>query len=119
MVIPAHPDLIAALDAEPRRAAVICTTASGRLWRADWFKHRFAATRYELGLPPDLHFHDLRHSAAVRLAEAGASDAEIQAITGHRTRAMVARYTAGARQKRLAEAAITRLPRTRTEQESG
>jgi integrase len=92
---------------------VICVTASGTAWKSDWFKHRFAQVREKLGMPNDLHFHGLRHSVASRLAEAGASDAEIQAVTGHKTRAMVARYTQGARQKSLAEAAVARLPTRR------
>lgn len=49
-------------------------------------------------------------SAPLHRAAAGATDAEIQAITGHKTRAMVARYTAGARQRRLTDATLAHLP---------
>lgn len=118
LVIPVSEDLKAVLDATRRQAAVICTTEAGRAWKPDWFKHRFAQVRAKLGLPDDMHFHGLRHSRASELAEAGASDAEIQAVTGHKTRAMVARYTRGARQEHLARAAIARLPRTRQERPS-
>ncbi|CAH2603807.1 Tyrosine-type recombinase/integrase [Rhodovastum atsumiense] len=130
MAIPVHPILRTVLDAERERQraeatarncpvpATICVTNDLRPWKADWFKHRFAATRATMGLPTDLHFHGLRHSAASRLAEAGASDAEIQAITGHRTRAMVAHYTAGARQKSLAKSGMARLSRKRTGNQS-
>ena len=41
----------------------------------------------------DFHFHDLRHSAASYLAMNGATLAEIAAILGHRTLAMVGRYS--------------------------
>jgi len=40
----------------------------------------------------DFHFHDLRHSAASYLAMSGASLAEIAAVLGHKTLAMVKRY---------------------------
>lgn len=118
MTIPVHPQLRAALaaakaanDGRDTPSALICTDAAGRPWRRDGFKHRFAELRTELGMASDMQFHGLRHSAASRLAESGASDAEIQAITGHRTRAMVAKYTAGARQHMLANQAVTRMRR--------
>lgn len=105
-----HPQLKAALDVVTRSAVTICTRADGHSWKIDHFKHTFTAKRRKLGLAEDLHFHGLRHSAASRLAEAGASDAEIQSVTGHKTRAMVVHYSAGARQKELAKNAIERLP---------
>jgi integrase len=54
--------------------------------------------------------HGLRKAAARRLAEAGCSANEIAAITGHVTLEEVARYTKAAEQKKLARAAIGRLP---------
>jgi len=41
----------------------------------------------------DFHFHDLRHSAASALAMNGATLAEIAEVLGHKTLAMVKRYT--------------------------
>jgi len=41
----------------------------------------------------DFRFHDLRHSAASHLAMSGASTLEIAAILGHKTLAMVKRYS--------------------------
>lgn len=41
----------------------------------------------------DLHFHDLRHEAVSRLVEAGLSDQEVAAISGHKSMQMVKRYT--------------------------
>jgi integrase len=41
----------------------------------------------------DFRFHDLRHSAASYLAQSGATTAEIAAVLGHKTLAMVRRYT--------------------------
>lgn len=42
---------------------------------------------------PDFRFHDLRHSAASYLAMSGASLLDIAAILGHKTLAMVKRYS--------------------------
>ncbi|MCA0919688.1 tyrosine recombinase XerC [Pseudooceanicola nanhaiensis] len=49
--------------------------------------------------------HGWRYTAAVQLAEAGCSDAQIQAVTGHRTLAMVQKYRARADQKRQSKLA--------------
>ncbi|THB86408.1 tyrosine-type recombinase/integrase, partial [Salmonella enterica] len=52
-------------------------------FKADWFRHRFAALRKKAGLPDTAKFMHLRHSACVRLARAGATVPEISAVTGH------------------------------------
>lgn len=41
----------------------------------------------------DQHFHDLRHEAVSRLVEAGLSDQEVAAISGHKSMQMLKRYT--------------------------
>ena len=41
---------------------------------------------------PDLHFHDLRHEAASRLAEKLSNVLELSAVTGHRDLRMLKRY---------------------------
>lgn len=111
--IPAHPVLKKALDiaALNKTAITICTRPDGHAWRESHFAHAFAAKRIALQLPDDTQFHGLRHSAASRLAEAGASDAQIQAVTGHKSRQMVEHYTKGARTKKMAGDAIAMLPR--------
>lgn len=55
--------------------------------------------------------HGWRYTAAVRLAEAGCSDAEIQSVTGHKTLAMVQKYRAAANQKRTSKRAQTMAER--------
>ena len=52
-----------------------------------------------------LVFHGLRKSAVVTLLEAGATDAEVSAITGQ-SREMVAHYSRQVNQRKLAAAAI-------------
>lgn len=41
----------------------------------------------------NFHFHDLRHEAVSRLVEAGLSDQEVSAISGHKSMQMLKRYT--------------------------
>ncbi|TDN58301.1 phage integrase family protein [Halothiobacillus neapolitanus] len=41
----------------------------------------------------DFRFHDLRHEAVSRFVEAGLSDQEVAAISGHRSMQMLKRYT--------------------------
>lgn len=55
-------------------------------------KLAFDRARRRAGLA-DFRFHDLRHEATTRLFELGLSATEVQSITGHKTTAMLARYT--------------------------
>jgi len=41
----------------------------------------------------DIRFHDLRHEAVSRFVEAGLSDQEVSAISGHKSMQMLKRYT--------------------------
>jgi integrase len=51
----------------------------------------------------------LRKAAARRLAQAGCTEHEIAAITGHASLTEVQRYTNGANQKRLSVTAIAKI----------
>ncbi len=69
--------------------------ASHRVWSyqtQDGIRASFYKALQSIGIS-DLHFHDLRHEAASRLAEQGNTGAVIQAITGHQTAQMLHRYT--------------------------
>lgn len=59
----------------------------------------------DAGLPKP-SAHELRKAAARRLAEAGCSPHQIQAITGHESLAEVTRYTTAADQERIAREAM-------------
>lgn len=111
LVIPATPDLRAALDAWKRDAKSlhILTTKDGRPWKPIYLTMAMRAALRELGMRDALNVHGLRKLAATTLAEAGCSAHEIAAITGHKTLAMVQLYTASADQERLAAGAIVRL----------
>lgn len=56
------------------------------------FQKLWAGIVRDIGLA-DLHFHDLRHEAVSRLVEAGLSDQEVAAISGHKSMQMLKRYT--------------------------
>jgi integrase len=72
------------------------------------FGNKFRDWCDQAGLP-HCSAHGLRKAAAARLAELGASDREIMAVTGHQTSKEVDRYTKGARQRVLAQSAMDRL----------
>ena len=73
-----------------------------------WFRDQCDAA----GLP-HCTAHGLRKAAARRLAEAGCTEHEIAAITGHASLREVQRYTRAADQTRLAISAIEKV-KTRT-----
>ena len=56
------------------------------------FEGAWRAARASAGIE-DFRFHDLRHTAASNLAMNGATTAEIAAVLGHKTLAMVKRYS--------------------------
>jgi integrase len=106
--IPVHPALKKALDkAKGAKSAVtICTRPDGKAWGLSHFKHSFTKKRRELEMPEDMHFHGLRRTGASALAEMGASDMQIMSFTGHKTNAMVRKYTKQAHQKATAASTI-------------
>jgi integrase len=111
LVIPCHPILAAELAAWPRDAVTILTNTDGRPWHAGSLSHVLPRALARLGMPDGLNMHGLRKLAAAELAEAGCTEKEIAAITGHRTLSMVQHYTKSADQPRLAGAAILKLQR--------
>jgi len=128
------PRLVERLAAEQARARArpvqspwLVTDARGRPFKADHFRHAFAAVRAaaaeqarattaqgsgDEGLAAEieaLDFMHLRHTAVARLAEAGCELAEIAAITGHTLTScaqIIDRYLV--RTERLAERAFRR-----------
>jgi enterobacteria phage integrase len=70
------------------------------------------------GLPDRCVLHGLRKAAARRLAEAGCTEKEIAAVTGHTTLKEVARYTRAADQKRLAAGAVAKLTEQKLDKNS-
>jgi integrase len=75
-------------------------------------KTGFRSACVEAGLE-DFRFHDLRHTAATRLGDAGVDTRRIMAILGHRSIQTSARYTHATDEglRRAVEALVTRSPR--------
>lgn len=91
--IPIHPDLKATLDRTPRDNLTFLVTSHGKPFAVAGFGNWFRERCNEAGLP-QCSAHGLRKAAARRLAEAGCSERQIMAVTGHRTAKEV--MTAGA-----------------------
>jgi len=94
--VPLHPALRAeiALRLHPK-SELIAPSPTGMVWDKNNFARRFRAVREAAGLPEGLQFRDLRRTAMVRFAEAGASLAQIAAVSGHsieQTQKILERY---------------------------
>lgn len=82
--IPATQRLIRRLDGIGRHGTQIVTSeATGRPYAEFDFNHWCRYVRFVADLPTELQMMDLRRSRAVHLAEAGATTAEVVAVTGH------------------------------------
>jgi integrase len=111
LIIPCHPILRGEMDQwkAGRQGPLILTSEKGHAWTPPHLTEQMRRSLHRAGLPAGLNVHGLRKAAARRLAEAGCSPHEIQAITGHKTLAMVSHYTASADQEKLAQAAVRKL----------
>jgi site-specific recombinase XerD len=117
--IPLNHEFLEALAAMPEASAVSVSggttflrTNSGRPFASaasfgNWFRDCCNAA----GLYKGLSAHGLRKATARRLAEAGCSEHEIAAVTGHASLSEVRRYTQAANQIRLADQAVSKVLR--------
>jgi integrase len=103
LAIPVHPVLQSVLDATPTEHLTFLTTKDGAPFSPAGFGNLFQRWCKEAGLPKGLSAHGLRKACCTRLAEAGCSEKQIMAISGH---ASIARYTKAADQARLARSAM-------------
>jgi integrase len=104
------PELMERLDAAPKYGTLIVTR--DRLdrrrkvdlpWKQDYFRHRVAEIRKAAGIDFDVKFMGLRHGGNTESGNADLTDAQIRALSGHKTSAMTALYTkATMRQRRAA-----------------
>ncbi|MEM1021375.1 MAG: tyrosine-type recombinase/integrase [Pseudomonadota bacterium] len=106
--IPLHPTLKAELDRLPKTNMTFLLTSFGKPFTGNGFGNKVRAWCDAAGLK-HCSAHGLRKACASRLAEAGCTDSEVMAITGHTTRAEVTRYTSKANQKALARSAVVKL----------
>ena len=103
-----HPKLQEIIDANPKGNLQFIVTEYGKPFTDAGFGNRFRKWCDEAGLP-NCSAHGLRKAAATRLAEAGCTDREIMAITGHRTSRQVNCYTRAASQTLLGDAAMAKV----------
>jgi integrase len=82
LTIPVHPAVAGILAEMPADNLTFLTTQFGKPFTATGFGNWFREQCDEAGLP-QCSAHGLRKAAARRLAEAGCTEHEIGAITGH------------------------------------
>ena len=117
--VPCTKELLEILSTTERKGIFILTSQTGAPLTYNGVAQRITRISDKVGTRA-YTLHGLRYSAASTLAELGATDAQIAAITGHKARSMVAKYSSGAEQKKLANEVVKlRENRTKTEQESG
>ena len=106
--IPVHPELAALLSALPRDAFTFLQTAQ-RKSRSPNGLGNLMRKWCDAAELPECTSHGLRKACARRLADAGATPHEIQAVTGHKTLKEVERYTAAAGRAGLADTGFAKL----------
>ena len=92
--IPEHRHLAAELASCEHMS--LLTTSAGKAFDAVYFGAWFADAIEKAALPEDCVLHGLRKTSARKLAEAGCSEEQIKAVTGHDTSRMVS-HTRGER----------------------
>jgi integrase len=85
-------DRVIPLNQDARSALESMKRIGRRVFSVDWIKVAWTASLSDAKVD-DFRFHDLRHTAATRLADAGTDAFTIAAILGHSTIQMSARYT--------------------------
>ena len=105
------PDLIARLDASDRRGTLIVTRDKldrrrkvHLPWREDYFRHRVATIRTAAGIDPEVKFMGLRHGGNTEGADADLTDAQLRALSGHKTANMTVIYARETMKQRRAGA---------------
>lgn len=113
--MPCHAALRESIDAyfEANPAAknnmTFLTTESGKPFTTNGFGNKFKDWCRQANLPR-CSAHGVRKFTAIELAENDATPHQIGAITGHRSLKEVERYTRDAQRRRLADAAMAKLP---------
>ena len=94
VVIPVSDVLRAVLSRVPKRGELIATREdTGEPWKEDAFSKRAALIRAAAELPEELLVRDMRRSALTELGDAGGTDQQLQAVSGHSDRKTLSTYT--------------------------
>jgi integrase len=70
----------------------IIATTKGAKFGENWFRKSFVRIKEAAGLPDNLWFLDLRRTGLTELGDAGATEDEIMATSGHKSRQVVSTY---------------------------
>jgi hypothetical protein len=96
---PLWPELTARLDSCPRHGTLIVTRDRPDRrrkvhlpWNEHYFRHRVAVIRAAAGIDSEAKFMGLRHGGNTEGADAGLTDAQLRALSGHRTANMTVIY---------------------------
>lgn len=108
--LPIHPDLQRAMKACPAKGLMLIGDSVGRPIKRAALSLLMRTAIRESGLPSRCVSHGLRKAAMRRLAESDATANQIAAISGHKTLKEVERYTKAADQKKMARAAMDKVP---------
>ena len=111
--IPLYDDLRAVLARIPKRATTVLTNGHGRPWTAKGLGSTFTRAKDAAGFA-DLHFHDLRGTAATRFYTAGLRENVVAEIMGWETEhvsKIIRRYVD---RSAVIKAAIAELNKPRT-----
>lgn len=108
--VPVHPELQRALSSYPAKGLTLIGDANGRPLKRAALSALMRVAIKGAGLPSRCVSHGLRKAAMRRLAESDATANQIAAVSGHKTLKEVERYTKAADQKKLARAAMEKVP---------
>ncbi|MGH6981449.1 MAG: tyrosine-type recombinase/integrase [Stellaceae bacterium] len=107
VAIPVLPVLAHALETTPKRGTImVISEKSGRPYGEHHFRKVHRAICQGAGIT-GRKFMTLRHTGATWFGAAGATDDELRAVTGHKTRSVVARYVRP--DDTMARAAVNKL----------
>jgi enterobacteria phage integrase len=110
LVIPLHAALKRSIKASAGKGSHILADAYGKPIQRRTLTRIIRLAVKQAGLPARCVAHGLRKTAMRRLAENGATEKEMAAVSGHKSIAEVQRYTKSADQVGLARAAMKRIP---------
>jgi hypothetical protein len=119
------PDIMQRLDTSERYGTLIVTRdAPDRFkgvrlpWKKRHFLRHVARIKTAAGIDPEIKFMGLRHGGNTEGADANLSDAQMRALSGHRTTAALLRYAQTSTQQRRVGARLRRNARTKGGQTS-
>ena len=102
LYLPILPELARAMKAYPAKGLTLIGTEVGKPLTRPALSHVMRDAIKAAGLPVKCVSHGLRKAGMRRMAEAGFTEKQIAAWSGHKTLREIERYTQAADQKRLA-----------------